>query len=131
MSEYQTGRPSKYDPAYCEAIVEHMRDGASIASFAAEIGVARSTIQEWERVHPEFSVAVSRAKACCAAWWEKAARKVALEGGGNGQSTMIVFGLKNMGRDDWSDKQTHELSGPDGGAIPVATTVRIVGFGEE
>lgn len=102
-------------------IVEHMQDGASILSFAASVGVARSTIQEWESVHPEFSVAVARGKAACAAWWEKQGRKVAENGGGNGQSAMITFGLKNMGREVWSD--THRVTGgdPAAGDKPIQT----------
>ncbi len=95
-------RPTLYDPAYCEQIVEHMRDGASVASFAAEIDVARSTINAWADAHPEFSEALSRGKAACVAWWEKTARSVAASGTGN--APMCIFGLKNMGADDWRDK---------------------------
>ena len=124
------GRPTKYDPAYCEAIVEHMKDGASILSFAAEIGVARSTIQEWASEHPDFSAAVTRAKAACAAWWEKQARTVAQNGGGNGQSTMIVFGLKNMGRDEWSDSIKHVGGDPAAGDKPIQAQVDVTGLGQ-
>lgn len=128
MTEKQVGRPSKYDPSYCEQIVEHMRDGASVLSFAASIGVARSTIQEWEKQHPAFLVAVTRAKAACAAWWEEQARKVAANGGGNGQSTMIVFGLKNMGRDEWSD--TTRITGGDPAAGDKPVQVNVTGLSE-
>jgi transposase-like protein len=109
------GRPTKYDPAYCEAIVEHMKDGASITSFAAEIGVARSSINEWIDSHYEFSEAVKRGKARCAAWWEKIGRKNAELGGGN--ATLVIFGLKNMAAEDWRDRQEIEHTGKDGGPI--------------
>lgn len=124
------GRPSKYDPAHCEALVQHMKEGASVASFAAEIDVARSTINAWAEDHPEFSEALSRGKSACAAWWEKQGRKVAENGGGPGQATMITFGLKNMGRDDWSDRQTTEISGPDGGPIRSQGTIKVEGLSE-
>jgi hypothetical protein len=107
------GRPTKYQPAYCEAVIAHCKDGASLTSFAADIGVARSTINEWIANHPEFSEAAARAKAVCAAWWERAARANAVRGEGN--ATLCVFGLKNMGADDWSD--THELK--HSGAVTV------------
>lgn len=103
------GRPTKYDPAYCEQVIEHCRDGASLTSFAAEIGVARSSINEWMEHHPAFSEAVKVAKAVCAAWWEKTARANAVEGGGN--ATLCIFGLKNMAADDWRDKVETEHSG--------------------
>lgn len=98
------GRPSDYKPEYCEQVVDHMSEGASITSFAAEIDVARSTINEWMSVHPEFSEAVKRAKAKCAAWWEMRGRKLA-EGKEEGNPTLVIFGLKNMADDDWRDKQ--------------------------
>lgn len=86
-----------------------MSDGASMTSFAAEIGVARSTLNEWAENHPEFSEAVKRAKAKCAAWWEKIARDGAK--GGDANPTLCIFGLKNMAADDWRDKVEHEQSG--------------------
>lgn len=102
------GRPSKYSEAYCEEMIQHMADGASIASFAAMIGVARSTINEWAEVHPEFSEALKIAKAKCAAWWEERLREIATKGGEGGAATATIFGLKNMASDDWRDKQEHQ-----------------------
>jgi hypothetical protein len=102
-------RPSKYDPAYCDAIVEHCKTGASITSYAAELGVARSTIQEWEAQHPEFSVAVKAAKAAAAAWYDIQARKIVADGGGN--ATLCIFGLKNFAPEDFRDVQEQKHSG--------------------
>lgn len=112
------GRPSLYDPAYCEQVVEHMATGASLTSFAAEIDVSRDTVSEWSNVHPEFSVAVKRGKAKCAAWWEKRGRSIAETGGGPGAGTLVMFGLKNMGPDDWRDKQEVDHSSSDGSMKP-------------
>jgi hypothetical protein len=96
------GRPSKYDPSYCDLVVEHMKDGSSLTSFAAEIDVARSTINEWMDAHPEFSEACARAKAKCAAWWEKTNRTLASTGVGNQGACKL--GLTNMAPDDWKEK---------------------------
>ena len=102
-------RPTKYKPAYCDLVIEHMAEGASITSFAAEIGVARSSINEWMEQNPEFSEAVKIAKAKCSAWWERVGRRNAVEGGGN--ATLVIFGLKNMAPDEWREKQEIEHSG--------------------
>lgn len=102
------GRPSKYNPTYCAKVITHMAEGASLTSFAAEIGVCRDTITEWTNVHPEFSLAVKRGKAKCAAWWERAQRKLAVSGEGN--ATACVFGLKNMAEDDWHDRKDVNLN---------------------
>lgn len=105
------GRPSSYDPAYCDMIVKHCQDGASLTSFAAEIDVARSTINEWMDKHPEFSEAVKRAKAKCAAWWEKQARMGASGAQKDINPTLCIFGLKNMAAEDWREKQEVQHSG--------------------
>ena len=97
------GRPSKYKPEYCEKVVEHLAEGASLTSFAAEIDVARSTINEWMGDYPEFSEACARAKAKCAAWWERTNRRLALTGEGNQGACKL--GLTNMAADDWKEKQ--------------------------
>lgn len=119
------GRPSLYDPAYCEQVVKHMAIGASLTSFAAEIDVARDTLSEWANVHPEFSAAVKRGKAKCAAWWEKRGRSIAETGGGPGAGTLVMFGLKNMGADDWSDKQEIDHRSTDGSMTPKAPVYNI------
>lgn len=118
-------RPTKYKPEFCDAVVEHMTTGASLTSFAAEIDVARSTINEWMEANPEFSEAVKRGKAKCAAWWERKGRE-----GASGESavnpTLVIFGLKNMAADDWRDKQEHAHTSPDGSMTPQPTRIELV-----
>lgn len=104
------GRPSKYDPVHCDAVVQHCAEGASLTSFAASIDVARSTINEWMEHHPDFSEAVKRAKAKCAAWWETQARQGAV-GRKDVNPTLCIFGLKNMAAEDWREKQEVQHSG--------------------
>lgn len=103
-------RPSKYDPDYCNQIVEFCKDGSSLTSFAAAIDVCRDTLTQWAETHEEFSLAVKRAKAQCAAWWEKTARSNAM-GAGNGNATLCIFGLKNMAPEDWREKNETVLTG--------------------
>ena len=119
------GRPSKYDPAYCDAIIDHMAEGWSAASFAASIRVSRATINVWAEAHPDFLEALGAAKVACAAWWEKQGRNVAETGGAPGQATMITFGLKNMGRDDWQDKVALVGGGPDDSPIKTETILGV------
>lgn len=103
------GRPSEYDPSYCDKVVEFLREGYSLAAFAGEIGVARSSIYEWIKNHPDFSDAVKRAQAKSALWWEK--RNLEFAKTGEGNATAIIFGLKNRASDDWRDKVETEVSG--------------------
>lgn len=112
-----TGRPTKYVPAYCDELIAFMSEGYSLTAFAGQIGVSRATLNLWMAANPEFMEAVSRGKAARLLQWEKIGMNVAKEGGGPGSSTMIVFGLKNMGGDEWSAPEKLEHVGKDGGPI--------------
>lgn len=124
MSEEKNlgGRPTKYRPEYCDAIIEHMSEGASMTSFAAQVGVARSTIGQWMQDYPEFKEAAEAAKAKCAAWWEKVARSNAQTG--DGSAALVIFGLKNMSPEDWKDKQEIDHQSSDKSMSP--TRIEIV-----
>lgn len=64
------GRPTKYDPAFCEKVEEFGAIGKSRIWIATELGVVAETMTEWAKVHPEFSVALTRAKQLEQRWWE-------------------------------------------------------------
>ena len=116
------GRPSKYNPAYCEQVIEHMAEGYSLESFAGKIGIAASTAWKWRDEIKEFSEAINIGRAKAAQIWEERLTKLALTGEGN--ATATIFALKNRFPEQWRDKQEHEVSGKDGG--PIAIERRIV-----
>ena len=122
------GRPSKYKEAYCNEVITHMAEGASLTSFAAEIGVARSSINEWMEKHPEFSEAVNKGKAKCAAWWEKKGREGAA-GLAQVNPTLVIFGLKNMAGDDWRDRKDIDHTSSDGTMSPKEIIIKGAGGG--
>lgn len=67
-------RPSKYDPDFCEAVVEFGKEGMSKAEIASSLEVSRQTLDNWTAEHPEFLDALQRAHEHSLAWWEKQAR---------------------------------------------------------
>lgn len=103
------GRPTKYDPSFCDEVREFLKDGYSVAAFAGHIGVAVSTVSLWITTHPEFSEAVKTGQAAATLWWENRARDVAR--GQDGNPTIVIFGLKNRAADQWRDKTETEHSG--------------------
>lgn len=104
------GRPTDYRPEYCQSVIDDMAKGYSLTAFAGLIGVSRSTINEWMSAHPEFSEAVSRAKALRLRDWETVALDMRTKGGGPGGATITVFGLKNMGGDEWQAPERMETA---------------------
>ena len=110
-----TGRPTKYDPKYCKQVVEVLKDGYSIAGFAAEIGVSVQTIYNWMQEYPAFFDAVKDGQTAAARWWEERIRQIAA--GGDGNATAAIFGLKNRLPSEWRDKTETEITGKDGGPV--------------
>jgi hypothetical protein len=69
------GRPSVYDPAFCERVIDLGKQGASVVEMACEIGVCRNTIEtNWPGEHDEFLEAFTRAKLESQTWWERKGR---------------------------------------------------------
>lgn len=109
------GRPSLYSNAYPNEVKEHLAQGYTLASWAGDVGVCRDTVYEWASKHQEFSYAVKVGRAKGQLVWEKRLADQALTGAGN--STAIIFAMKNLYQDDWSDKVINEHTGKNGGAI--------------
>jgi hypothetical protein len=103
------GRPSKYDPAFCETVEGTLAQGFSLAVAAGVIGVTRQTLDAWTKEHPEFLDAVKIGRARGALIWETRLAKLADTNEGN--ATGVIFGLKNRLPEDWKDKTETEHSG--------------------
>ena len=98
-----TGRPTDYRPEYCQMIKEHMKNGATVLSFAASIGKCKDSVYTWARngKHPEFTVALREAKALSEAHWEKVIALKTIKKT-EGSDALLMFWMKN--RFGWRDK---------------------------
>lgn len=105
------GRPTKYDPAMCDKIIEMGRSGASKAEMALDLGIAYSTFDVWQNTKPEFSEAVKEAEALSRGWWEKNGRLATFGGHDGFNATSYIFQMKNRFSDHWRDKTEREHSG--------------------
>lgn len=101
------GRPTKFKPAYCDEVINTMATGLSLTAFAGEIGVARSTINEWMAQFPDFSEAVKKGQAKRVAYLERRL----LDGEFGARVTSHIFALKNADPDEWQDKREIQHSG--------------------
>lgn len=112
------GRPTKYDPAFCDVIRGKLAEGYSLTAAASEIGCCRDTVYNWIEAYPEFFDAVKAGRAAGQAIWEQRLANLALTAEGN--ATATIFAMKNLYRADWNDRT--EISGPNGGAIKTEET---------
>jgi helix-turn-helix resolvase-like protein len=101
------GRPTKYDPSFCDLVVDLGAEGKSKVQIAARIGISRQTLDNWAKQHPEFLDAIKWAKDLEQAWWEDAGQENMVRQGFN--ATAFIFQMKNRFHDDYKDK--HEISG--------------------
>lgn len=69
------GRPTKYDPAMCDAVIAWGILGKSKTWMAAEMMVVRETLDDWGKANPEFSDALRVAKQLEQAYWEDKGEK--------------------------------------------------------
>lgn len=113
------GRPSDYDPSYCDLVELKMSEGYSLTAFAGFVGVCKATIKNWAKENPQFLAAVMRAKAKRMYCWETKGINAGDKGGGPGASTIIMFTLRNLDRGsgpdldepEWADVQRVQHAG--------------------
>lgn len=120
----KVGRPTKYEKDYCIDVIDHMEQGYSFESFAGLVGVAKSTLYEWQDRNPEFSDAVKIAFEKCRLFWEKEGIKGLWSGNGsNFNSTNWIFQMKNRFKDEWREKQEFDHSSSDGSMATKPTKI--------
>jgi len=104
------GRPSKYDPRFCDEVEDLMRQGFSKTAAAGAIGVDRDTFLNWAREHPDFFGAVKRGEA---ARTHKLETDLLLAPDGP-NVTSRIFALKNAAPEEWREKQVIIGAGENG-----------------
>jgi len=73
------GRPSTYDPAYCEQVIELGKLGKSVEQISATLGFSLRVLYDWRDKHEEFLHAMEYAKELEQAWWEDQAHAYMVE----------------------------------------------------
>lgn len=114
------GRPTKYDPSYCDLVIEDAKVGYSLSAFAGGIQVSRDTITGWREQHPDFDEACKTAKLVRARFLETGIMKEDIPGPA---MNARKFALVNCAEEDWREKQTLEHTGPNGGPVQTNTVL--------
>lgn len=101
------GRPTDFTPEMGEEILTLMASGLSLAAAAADLGIHRQRVYEWEERHPEFADTIRLARSKRQLFLER--RLLAADA--SPVVTSTIFALKNAAGEDWRDKQEVEHSG--------------------
>jgi transposase-like protein len=127
------GRPSLYDPAYCEKVVELGRIGKSVEQISAILNVSLRTMYSWRDAHEEFLHALDDAKTYEQAWWEEQAAAYMVE---NKESDKLNTGLwsRSMAArfpKKYRESTKTEITGADGAPLLSGINVTFVKPQEE
>ena len=113
------GRPTLYDPAMCDRIIEMGRDGYTVVEMAVDLNITKSSLYKYVEDHEEFSDAFTRARELAESFHAKRFR----ENCGMPQAVFNANGYaKFMGIcfKDWRDPTKVEVSGVEGGPVVFA-----------
>lgn len=105
------GRPSSFDPAYCDRIIELGNGGASVAEMAYELGTTKQTLHNWCEAHPQFLDAFTRAKLASQVWWERKGRTGMEKSSSEFQGNLWSRNMAARFPEDWREKKELEHSG--------------------
>ena len=110
------GRPSSYRKKYCKVVIDLMAEGYSKEACAGHIGVAKSTIYEWEKHHQEFSDALKLGVTKSVLFWEG----MGIHGtAGKLPGFNANSWFRNMqNRHGWSDKREVDNTSSDNSMTP-------------
>ena len=145
-------RPTKYKAEYAAQAIKLCRLGATDKELADFFEVNEDTINEWKKVHAEFSESLRGGKAVAdaevadklfkrATGYEHLAVKIVADAKTGMEhvvqyteryppdTTAAIFWLKNRRSDLWRDRIDNTHSAPGGGAIQTERTVRYVKAG--
>lgn len=121
------GRPSSYDPKYCDVVIEAGKRGDSVVGMAVAVGCLRETLYDWANAHEEFATALKEARLHSQIWWENAAKEGMRlqQGGGSFNAKVWEISVKSRFREDYLETSKVELTGANGGAIKTESTVTL------
>jgi oligoendopeptidase F len=119
MSEEQknpVGRPTEYDPSYCDKVRELGKLGKSFEQMSAQLNVSYRTLCRWRDSHEEFCHALEDAQALAQSWWEEMAQAYMLEHKDGERLNASLWSRSMAARfpKNYSDRVKQEISGPGG-----------------
>lgn len=110
------GRPSKYDPSYCDKVIELGKLGKSFEQMASMLDVGITTFKRWREEHEEFRTSMEDAHGHAQTWWEDQAQANLIEHKDGKRINTGLWSRSMAARfpKNYSDRVKQEISGPDG-----------------
>ena len=122
------GRPTLYDPAYCETVRELGRIGKSVEQICYQLNVSLRTIYLWKDTHEEFMQALDDAKTFEQAWWEEQASSYMVENKESDKLNASIWSRSMAARfpKKYRESTKTEITGADGAPLVTGINVTFV-----
>ena len=113
------GRPSLYDPKYCEEVIAYGKLGKSVEQIAAILNVSLRTMYSWRDSHEEFLHALEDAKTYEQAWWEEQAAAYMVENKESDRLNATLWSRSMAARfpKKYRESTKTEITGADGAPL--------------
>ena len=125
LEKRPVGRPTLYDPAYCETVRELGRIGKSIEQICYQLNISIRTIYLWKDTHEEFMQALDDAKTFEQAWWEEQAAAYMVENKESDRLNATLWSRSMAARfpKKYRESTKQEITGADG--APLLTGIQV------
>jgi transposase len=113
------GRPSLYDPAFCEQVIELGRIGKSVEQIASRLNVSLRVLYDWRDKHEEFMHALELAKQHELSWWEEQAQAYMVENKESDKLNASLWSRSMAARfpKKYRESTKTEITGADGAPL--------------
>ena len=106
---FKIGRPSKYDPKFCDILIDVMKDGGHVAMICCTLGIVKETFYNWIKDHEEFKKAYEIAKMYNEAYYEELGRRLATGSAPKGANATAYAIIMNN-KFGWSKRESSDLA---------------------
>ena len=110
------GRPTLYDPKYCEEVIALGKIGKSVEAIGAILGVGTKTLYNWRDQHEDFLHALDMAKEFELQWWEDIAQTHMIENKESDKINASIWSRSMAARfpKKYREQVKQEITGADG-----------------
>ena len=122
------GRPTLYDPAYCDKVVELGKLGKSVEQISTYLNVSLRTMYTWRDAYSDFLHALEEAKIAEQTWWEDQAQAYLLEHKDAAKLNASIWSRSMAARfpKKYRESVKQEITGENGAPLLTAISVSFV-----
>jgi transposase len=122
------GRPSLYDPKYCEEVIALGKIGKSVEAIGAILGVGTKTLYNWRDQHEDFLHALDMAKEFELQWWEDIAQTHMIENKESDKINATIWSRSMAARfpKKYREQVKQEITGADGAPLLAGIQVSFI-----